>query len=97
MWIKGVNTCEMLNECMHKESPYICDWLTRLVICGPAKEGRKKMKNDMKDEEGRQSSRYTNDMTVARNEVLKITFHSCNDSIGGLKEKNEYTHNPTYL
>ena len=51
----------------------------------------------MKDEEGRQSSRYTNDMTVARNEVLKITFHSCNDSVGGLKEKNEYTHNPTYL
>ena len=36
-------------------------------------------------------------MKVARNEVLKITFHSCNDSTGGLREKNEYAHNPTYL
>ena len=36
-------------------------------------------------------------MKVARNEVLKITFHSCYDSTGGLMEKNEYAHNPTYL
>ena len=55
------------------------------------------MKNDMKDEEGRQINRNPNDMKVARNEVLKITLHSINDSKGGLKKKNEYTHNPTCL
>lgn len=44
------------SECLGSDqSPprHCCDWADWFVICGPAKEGRKKMKNDMEDEEGR--------------------------------------------
>lgn len=63
-WIKGIDTYEMLKTARdehcyfntkyrswQKEAACTCDWLTRLVSSGQAKERRKK--NDGKAEEGR--------------------------------------------
>lgn len=66
MWVKRINTCECLTQCTmsfailtpnighgeKKKAASTCDWLTRLVISGQAKERRKQKKNYGKDEEG---------------------------------------------